>query len=102
MHRFEHLSTIIADLGDIFVFIAPITCVPRILNLWHKYRLRLSGYAGHLQVDLYRGDVGGEAGSDPGCDARYGPVPGTGMTGSPIPGSHPNTTLLFLTSGDLI
>ena len=28
MHRFEHLSTIIADLGDIFVFIAPITCIP--------------------------------------------------------------------------
>ncbi|MFA6224829.1 MAG: potassium transporter TrkG [Methanoregula sp.] len=31
MHRFEHLSTIIADLGDIFVFIAPITCVPLIV-----------------------------------------------------------------------
>jgi len=31
MHRFEHLSTIIADLGDIFVFIAPVTCVPLIV-----------------------------------------------------------------------
>jgi trk system potassium uptake protein TrkH len=31
MHRFEHLSTIIADLGDIFVFIAPFTCVPLIV-----------------------------------------------------------------------
>ncbi|MFA4849805.1 MAG: potassium transporter TrkG [Methanoregula sp.] len=33
MHRFEHLSTIIADLGDIFVFIAPITCVPLIVAI---------------------------------------------------------------------
>jgi len=31
MHRLEHLSTIIADLGDIFVFIAPLTCVPLIV-----------------------------------------------------------------------
>ena len=31
MHRFEHLSTIIADLGDIFVFIAPVTCLPLIV-----------------------------------------------------------------------
>jgi trk system potassium uptake protein TrkH len=31
MHRFWHLSTIIADLGDIFVFIAPITCIPLIV-----------------------------------------------------------------------
>jgi trk system potassium uptake protein TrkH len=31
MHRFWHLSTIIADLGDIFVFIAPLTCVPLIV-----------------------------------------------------------------------
>ncbi|MDP2797936.1 MAG: potassium transporter TrkG [Methanoregula sp.] len=31
MHWFEHLSTIIADIGDIFVFIAPITCVPLIV-----------------------------------------------------------------------
>ena len=31
MHRLWHLSTIIADLGDIFVFIAPITCVPLIV-----------------------------------------------------------------------
>ena len=31
MHRLRHLSTIIADLGDIFVFIAPITCVPLIV-----------------------------------------------------------------------
>ncbi len=28
MHRLEHLSTIIADLGDIFTFIAPVTIVP--------------------------------------------------------------------------
>ena len=28
MRRLRHLSTIIADLGDIFVFVAPITCVP--------------------------------------------------------------------------
>lgn len=33
MHRFEHLSTIIADLGDIFIFIAPITCVPLIVAI---------------------------------------------------------------------
>jgi trk system potassium uptake protein TrkH len=31
MHRLEHLSTIIADLGDIFVFITPITAVPIII-----------------------------------------------------------------------
>lgn len=31
MHRLEHLSTIIADLGDIFIFIAPVTCVPLIV-----------------------------------------------------------------------
>jgi len=31
MQRLEHLSTIIADLGDIFIFIAPITCVPLIV-----------------------------------------------------------------------
>jgi trk system potassium uptake protein len=28
MRRLAHLSTIIADLGDIFVFVAPVTCVP--------------------------------------------------------------------------
>jgi trk system potassium uptake protein len=28
MRRLRHLSTIIADLGDIFVFVAPLTCVP--------------------------------------------------------------------------
>jgi trk system potassium uptake protein TrkH len=28
MRRLRHLSTIIADLGDIFVFVAPVTCVP--------------------------------------------------------------------------
>ncbi|MGB7789068.1 TrkH family potassium uptake protein [Methanoregula sp.] len=28
MRRFEHVSTIIADLGDIFAFIAPVTLVP--------------------------------------------------------------------------
>ena len=31
MHRLEHLSTIIADLGDIFTFIAPFTAVPIIV-----------------------------------------------------------------------
>jgi trk system potassium uptake protein TrkH len=31
MHRLEHLSTIIADLGDIFLFITPITAVPIIV-----------------------------------------------------------------------
>lgn len=31
MRRFRHLSTMIADLGDIFVFVAPITCVPLIV-----------------------------------------------------------------------
>ena len=31
MHRLEHLSTIIADLGDIFVFITPVTAVPIIV-----------------------------------------------------------------------
>lgn len=31
MHRLEHLSTIIADLGDMFSFITPITAVPVIV-----------------------------------------------------------------------
>ena len=31
MHRLKHLSTIIADLGDIFTFIAPLTAVPIIV-----------------------------------------------------------------------
>jgi trk system potassium uptake protein TrkH len=31
MQRLRHLSTIIADIGDIFVFIAPATCVPLIV-----------------------------------------------------------------------
>ena len=31
MHRLRHLSTIISDLGDIFVFLAPITCIPLIV-----------------------------------------------------------------------
>jgi trk system potassium uptake protein TrkH len=31
MRRLIHLSTIIADLGDIFVFVAPVTCVPLII-----------------------------------------------------------------------
>ena len=31
MHRLERLSTIIADLGDIFFFTAPVTCVPLIV-----------------------------------------------------------------------
>ena len=28
MHRLRHLSTIIADIGDIFVLVAPLTCTP--------------------------------------------------------------------------
>jgi len=31
MRRFEHVSTIIADLGDIFSFIAPVTLVPLVV-----------------------------------------------------------------------
>jgi len=31
MRRLLHLSTIIADLGDIFIFVAPVTCVPLII-----------------------------------------------------------------------
>jgi trk system potassium uptake protein TrkH len=31
MRQFRHLSTIIADLGDIFVFVAPVTCVPLLI-----------------------------------------------------------------------
>jgi len=31
MRRLTHLSTIIADLGDIFVFVAPVTCVPLVI-----------------------------------------------------------------------
>ncbi len=31
MRRLTHISTIIADLGDIFVFVAPVTCVPLIV-----------------------------------------------------------------------
>ena len=31
MRRLMHLSTIIADLGDIFVFVAPLTCVPLVI-----------------------------------------------------------------------
>ncbi len=31
MHRLEHLSTIVADLGDIFVFVSPLTCVPLVV-----------------------------------------------------------------------
>jgi trk system potassium uptake protein len=33
MRRLRHLSTIIADLGDIFVFVAPITCVPLVITV---------------------------------------------------------------------
>jgi len=33
MRRLVHLSTIIADLGDIFVFVAPVTCVPLVIAL---------------------------------------------------------------------
>jgi trk system potassium uptake protein TrkH len=31
MRRLTHLSTIITDLGDIFVFVAPITCIPLVI-----------------------------------------------------------------------
>jgi trk system potassium uptake protein TrkH len=31
MRRLKHISTIFADLGDIFVFVAPITCVPLVI-----------------------------------------------------------------------
>ena len=33
MRRLIHLSTISADLGDIFVFVAPLTCVPLVISL---------------------------------------------------------------------
>ena len=33
MHRLEHLSTIIADLGDMFVFVAPLTTLPLIVAI---------------------------------------------------------------------
>jgi trk system potassium uptake protein TrkH len=33
MRRLRHLSTIIADLGDIFIFVAPITCLPLVVAL---------------------------------------------------------------------
>ncbi len=33
MRRLKHLSTIIADLGDIFVFVAPVTCVPLVIAI---------------------------------------------------------------------
>jgi len=33
MHRLEYISTIIADLGDIFSFIAPLTCIPLIVSV---------------------------------------------------------------------
>ena len=33
MQRLEHISTIIADLGDIFTFIAPIAAVPIIVAI---------------------------------------------------------------------
>jgi trk system potassium uptake protein TrkH len=33
MQRFSHLTTIIADLGDIFVFISPITALPLVVAL---------------------------------------------------------------------
>jgi len=33
MRRLVHLSTIIADLGDIFVFVAPVTCVPLVIAI---------------------------------------------------------------------
>jgi trk system potassium uptake protein len=33
MHRLEHLSTIIADLGEMFVFVAPLTTLPIIVAI---------------------------------------------------------------------
>jgi trk system potassium uptake protein TrkH len=33
MKRVAYLSTIIADLGDTFVFVAPITCLPLIVAI---------------------------------------------------------------------
>ena len=36
MQRLEHISTIIADLGDIFTFIAPITAVPIIVAILYS------------------------------------------------------------------
>jgi trk system potassium uptake protein TrkH len=33
MQRLRYLSTIVSDVGDIFVFIAPVTCVPLIITL---------------------------------------------------------------------
>ncbi len=59
-------------------------------------------------MDLYRGNVAGTTGSDPGGDALYRSIPGTGLeyfyltTGKAAPEGWRNTTLLFLTSGDLI
>lgn len=36
MHRLENLFTIIADLGDIFTFIAPVTCVPLLITILYS------------------------------------------------------------------
>ncbi len=36
MRRLIHLSTIIADLGDIFLFVAPFTCVPLLITLLYR------------------------------------------------------------------
>ena len=36
MHRLENLFTIIADLGDIFTFIAPVTCVPLLITMLYS------------------------------------------------------------------
>ncbi len=33
MHRLEYITTIIADIGDIFSFVAPITCIPLIVSV---------------------------------------------------------------------
>ena len=33
MQRLRYLSTIVSDVGDIFVFVAPVTCVPLLVAL---------------------------------------------------------------------
>jgi trk system potassium uptake protein len=36
MHRLDNLFTIVADLGDIFTFIAPVTCVPLLITILYS------------------------------------------------------------------
>jgi hypothetical protein len=74
----------------------------------YQYRVRVAGYADNLKMDLYRGNVGGATGSDPGGDALHRSIPWTGLKYFDLPTmkfAHEelrNTTLLFLISGDLI